>query len=524
MKRRPKAPVRSFMRIPSSPRSVGITMIAYGYAAYAAYLAFSPGSLPVGYRYLVLLVACLLLLVAHGLRLIRRSQIQRLFKNRQTLESPPAEAVMAAWELLFGWLGVTCSLVFLYHAAPAEQLEVWYPRLFLCLSVVFVAAFRRALIFLATVLPFVFTITLLALWQDLQTGALGEALANVAFLLLDGALLWWAAKIARAGGIFSVSEFEMPIGPGRLGKRLTGFIRTQSTHFPSNGYSLDLTCVRQSEGDSRRSIGEVLHHYRKIVRGDMPGARYNGCSVPVEFAIPADAAPTSASEDARITWTLRASADLSDSAFSATFEVPVEEASPEAVRTPQERIEGGLGADPPDAAPIGDFRDGAVIFNSGSDWNASGELLTASFFCMWCQLVWLATVQTLGWPSILMFAVGLVFLAGLLRPLGTRVVTELRDGVLRSNRRELWTSRVDTVAGPLVENVTVRSSGLRPGLIDAQPYFDVVIETQAGRSLTAGTQFRERRGAEAVAMELQCTTEEQTQTAGEQLAYELQGI
>ncbi len=512
------------MRIPSSARSVGITLIAYGYAAYAAYLAFSPGSLPVGYRYLVLLVACLLLLAAHGLRLIRRSQIQRLFKNRQTLESPPSEAVMAAWEILFGWLGVTCALVFLYYAAPAEQLEVWYPRLFLCLSVLFVAAFRRALIFLATVLPFVFTITLLALWQDLQAGALVEAIAKVAFLLLDGALLWWAARIARAGGIFSVSEFEMPIGPGRLGERLSGFIRTQSTHFPSNGYALDLTCVRQSKSDSKRSTGEVLHHYRKVVRGDMPGARYNGCSVPVEFSIPAGAAPTSASEDERITWTLRASADLSDSSFSATFEVPIEEAPPEALRSPQERIEGGLGADPPDSVPIGDFRDGAVIFKSGSDWNASGELLTASYFCMWCQLVWLATVQALGWPSILMFAVGLVFLAGLLWPLGTRVVTELRDGILRANRRELWSSRVDTVAGPLMESVTVRSSGLRPGLIDAQPYYDVVIETQAGRSLTAGTQFRERRGAQAVAMELQCITEEQTQTAGEQLAYEFQGI
>ena len=75
-----------------------------------------------------------------------------------------------------------------------------------------------------------------------------------------------------------------------------------------------------------------------------------------------------------------------------------------------------------------------------------------------------------------------------------------------------------------MESVTVRSSGLRPGLIDAQPYFDVIIETQAGRRLTTGTQFRERRGAHAVAMELQCVTEEQTQRAGEQLAYEFQGI
>jgi hypothetical protein len=316
----------------------------------------------------------------------------------------------------------------------------------------------------------------------------------------------------------------MPVGPGRLGERLSGFIRTQSSHFPNNGYLLDLTCVRQAKDGSQRSTGEVLHHYRKVVRGDMPGARYNGCSVPVEFDIPASAAPTSASEGARISWTLRASADLSDSAFSATFEVPVEEAPPEALRAERERIEGGPGANPPEPAPTGDFRNGAVIFKSGSDWNSSGELLTASFLCMWCQLVWLATVQALGWPSILMFAVGLVFLGGLLWPLGTRVVTELRDGVLRANRRELWSSRVDTIAGPLVQRVGVRSSGLRPGLIDAQPYFEVVIETQEGRRLTAGTQFRERRGAQATAMELQCVTEEQTRAAGEQLAYELQGI
>src|SRR5690606_12842537 len=106
---------------------------------------------------------------------------------------------------------------------------------------------------------------------------------------------------------------------------------------------------------------------------------------------------------------LRASAELSDSAFSATFEVPIEEGLPEALRSERDRIEGGLGANPPEPIPAGCSRDGAVTFKSGSDWNASGELLTASFVCMWCQLVWLATVEALGWPSMAMFAVGLVF-------------------------------------------------------------------------------------------------------------------
>ena len=512
------------MGVASSARSVGITIIAYGYAAYAAYLAFAPGTLPVGYRYLILLVATLLILAAHGLQLINRSQIRRIFKNRQILHSPPSEAIMATWEILFGWLGVTCALVFLYYAAPAEQLTVWYPRLFLCLSVLFVAAFRRALIFVATILPFVLTITLLALWQDVQAGALGEASVKAVFLLLDGALLYWASRVARAAGIFSTNEFEMPLGPGRIGKRLSGFIRTQTSHFPKNGYQLDLTCVRQGKGTNRQATGEVLHHFRKTVRGNVAGARYSGCSIPVEFEIPAAALPTAASTETRTKWMLRASAELSDSAFGVAFEVPVEEANSEALHSSTDRIDIGPGAKAPEPESAGARQDGAVVFKTGSDWNASGELLTASYFCLWCQLVWLSTVEALGWTTIAMFTIGLLFLAGLLWPLGTRVITELRDSVIRTERRELWRSQTDTVAGPLVSDIAVGRSGLRAGLIEARPYYDIVVETKAGRHLIAGTQFRERRTAEAVAAELKSRSEDQTRIAGEQLALELQGI
>lgn len=512
------------MKVASPARSTALLAIAYGYAAYAGYLAFGRSDLPIGYRYLILLVATLLLLAAHGMRLINRSQIQRLFKNRQTLQSPPSEAAMAAWEILFGWLGVTFSLVFLYYAAPAEDLAAWYPRLFLCLSVLFIATFRRALIFLATVLPFVATVSLLAMWQDIQAGAVGEAGATAVFLILDGMLLYWAARLSRAGGIFSTNEFEMPLGPGRIGERLSGFIRTQSTHFPENGYQLDLTCVQQSKNGKGKATGEVLHHTRKTVRGDRAGARYNGCSIPVEFDIPADAVPTAAADGSRTKWILRASAELSDSAFGVSFEVPVEEAATASLHASNERIDIGPGAAPPRPATVGSLQEGAVVFRSGSDWNSSGELLTASYFCMWCQLIWLSTVEALGWSTIAMLSVGLLFLAGLLWPLGTRVITELRDSVVRSNRRELWRSTIDTVAAPLVDTVAVTRSGIRAGLIEARPYYDVVVQTKAGRSLTAGTQFRERRTAEAVAAELRSTADDQSRVAGEQLALEAQGI
>lgn len=503
-------------------RSAGITIIAYGYAAYAAYLVFSPGDLPVGYRYLILLVASLMLLAAHGLRLIRGSQIHHLFRNRQTLHSSPTDAVLAGWEILFGWLGVTAALVFLYYAAPAEQLEAWYPRLFLCLSVLFVAAFRRALIFLASILPFVVTITLLAFWQDILAGAYNEAAVKGAFLLLDGFLVRRAFRIAHAGGIFAINELEMPVGPGRVGERFSAFIRTQSSHFPKTGYQLDLTCVRQGKGSGRRATGEVLRHYRKTVRGDMPGARYSGCSVPVDFELPEDAPPTSASGDSRVTWTLRAAAELSDSAFSVVFEVPVEEAAPEPLRDNRERIDGGAGARPPHPAPMGVNHDGALMFKSGSDWNASGELLTMSYFGLWCQLVWLASMNALDLPALVMFGVGLAFLAGLLWPLRARVVTEFRDGVLRVKRRALLGSRRLIAEGPQVADVIVKRSGFRAGLIEACPYYDVLIQTDAGKRIVAGTQFRERRGAEAAAKELKAAAENPSPAASAGLGLELQ--
>ena len=208
----------SVMKARSKFVQVSLLVTAYLFAVYAAGLVFSrEAEMTSGYRYLLLLTAVLLLLAAHGFGLIRNSQIRRLDETAQgTVRDVTTDVTLSVWEILFGWLGVIFALTFLYYAAPPEQLSDWHPRLFLCLVVFFGAMYQRALIFVYCLLPFLFTMTALELWQGWGVESPAESAAKAIFLALNLALLWWSARLSRAHGIFAVSELEMPLGPGHL--------------------------------------------------------------------------------------------------------------------------------------------------------------------------------------------------------------------------------------------------------------------------------------------------------------------
>lgn len=498
------------IRIGSRLVSTLLLILAYGFAIYVAPVVFGGGDTDTGYRYLLMLTATLLLLAAHGFGLIRKSQIRRLDSKGGGVKDVSTDVTLSVWEIFFGWLGVASALVCLYYAAPATALADWHPRIFLCVVVFLGATYQRALVFFYSTLPFVMTITLLDVWSGWSTSTAGESWAKIGLIGLDLALLAWAARLTRAHGIFTVSELELPIGPGRIGGRLCGVIRSQQQAVPKGGYQLDLSCIRQFRESAGRSSGEVLFHFRKLVRGDLPGARFSGSSVPVEFDLPEIALASASAGGARIAWTLRATAQLPESDFGCAFETPVEESSGLPDKNANWSVSEFPGAQAPVAPQLAMHADSGVVFQDQARPNAASELVALACLLFWFQMVWLATGTGSDWSTWAMFAAGLAFLGLLLAPWSVRREVRITDGKLTVEKKSLLGSKTESFHLDDIESVEVAPADLRSGLVDATQYYKIVMTTIAARKAVLLSHFREKRLAEAVAEQIGEQTGRQT--------------
>lgn len=494
---------------PGSPTAhAALLFVAYGFALLSLPLIFSrDDGISNGYRYILLVTGVLLLLAAHGSQLIRRRKIRRLWQpDDASISDTSTDVSMAMGEVFLGWLGVMAVLVLLYHAAPADELAEWYPRLFLCLTVFFGAMYRRALIFVYAALPFVLTISILSLWRGLAYDPAFETAAKAALVAADLALLAWCAWLTRRHGVFSASEFDLVLGPGIAGGRLSGVIRGWHRDVPAEGYQLDLSCIRQTKDKHGSAQGEVLWHSRRRVRGYVAGEEYGPGSVPVIFDLP-DGAPGSSNRNGvRVTWMLRASAHLADSDYSCVFETPVAEEGQERWNPLAPEIEHAAGALPPAPKPYFHASDGHAVFDFQSRWTAASELIATAFLLFWFQLMWLAAAET-GWETWLMFAAGLGFLGVLLAPWLRSYRVEISGGQITVETRILfWKSR-KTFAPGEIESVEAVPGGQRTGLAEPTAYSAIRLRTRSGAAVTAGAHFRECASAEAAAEQLRQAVE-----------------
>ena len=481
------------MKIVSRAVQIILLTIAYLFAAYALPIVFSESDpSTAGYRYVLLLTATLLLLAGHGLVSIRRNQLARM-SGGERVRDVTTNVAMSVWEIFFGWLCVCFALLFLYYAAPTDRLEEWIPRLFLCLVVLFGASYQRALVFIYSMLPFVLTITVMSVFQGWLVDPFGETWAKIAFVLLDLIALWAAARLARIHGVFGVSELELPAGPGRIGGKLHGVIRSPQQATPASGFQLDLSCIRQTREAGRRASGEILYHFRKIVRGDVREGDEPRCEAPFEFALPETALASVSAEGARIAWQLRATAQMPETNFGCSFEIPVADSRPSS----DEPWSGAAGEEPGDVVP--ESREGLTsIFRFAAHWNAATELLTAVYFLFWLQLMWLTSAGGVDWTVWLMFGVGLWFLYLLISPWIWEVETRIGDDLVEVRRRFLFWKRTARYAVADIKGVEASGDGVRTGLIDGADFYRVRLLSW-GKKRTIGMHIRERRTAERIA-------------------------
>jgi hypothetical protein len=492
------------LRVGSPLIQGALLAIAYAFTGVVGWRILSGAvELSPGEQYIQMLTAVLLLLGAHGFALFRRTQARRLGVSEGSVQDVTTDVAMSVWEILFGWLGVVFALIFLFHTAPTGDLEGWYPRLFLCLVVFFGAMYHRALVFLFCMLPFVFTITAQSLWAGYQTDPTGETLARALFLAFDLVVLIWGVRLAQAHGVFSVSELELPLGPGAVGGELCGVIRCPQQVAPRSGYQLDLSCIRQTKEKGRRASGEILWHLRKLVRGDLPGAGASSSSVPIRFELPEAALATAGAEGARIAWQLRASAQLPESDYACAFEVPILDRAQAALGVQQSWSQEAMsGAEEPEIAIYGRREGEAMVFRFKGNWNRASEIITASYFLFWFQLMWLATGRALDWAVWTMFGAGLFFLWTLLAPWFSSIETWVSGTKVLAIYNSPWGRRSVTVDPRDVTDVEVGPDGLRTGLLDATDYYSVNLVMETGRKVKVARHLRERRAAEVAASQI----------------------
>jgi hypothetical protein len=292
----------------------------------------------------------------------------------------------------------------------------------------------------------------------------------------------------------------MPLGAGFAGGHLAGVIRTRQKTMPAAGFHLHLSCLQlYTEGGKRRQ-GQVLWHTEKTVLGDRPGARHTDSSIPVAFAIPEGAPASSGSADNRIIWTLRATAALPESDFRCLFEVPVRHTGDADLLQPPLQLVNAPGAAVPDPLPAFREEPGGIGLRFKTPWNRATELVTVAFFVFWFQLIWLATSHQIGWETWGMFGAGLWFLGWAMLPwMSTTRLTAGDEGSLKVVNRSFVMKKITVVAFDEIEEVVVKLSNLRTGLMEGLDFYHLELRRAKGKPLIAARHLRDRWQAGLVA-------------------------
>ena len=149
-----------------------------------------------------------------------------------------------------------------------------------------------------------------------------------AMLALPVWVLGRAAHATLRSRKFGSSAFVLSENPCRLGGLLAGRVETPMQERPQDGAELNLSCLKITQRDSgsrrRSSHVKIVWSSHRAVESHRLGRGPKGITIPVEFEIPADGAPTGRIDvERRHVWRLTTAARLQGVDYRAEFEPPV---------------------------------------------------------------------------------------------------------------------------------------------------------------------------------------------------------
>jgi hypothetical protein len=327
------------------------------------------------------------------------------------------------------------------------------------------------------------------------------------FPIVGAGLIVWATRATLRYRRFGISRLELTTKPGVVGHSLAGAVRTTITLRPAQGFQVCLRCIRRvtsGTGDNRSTSESTLWQEEARVQGQVSrDATGMGTTIPIAFAIPADAIPCDSSNSAnRVLWRLEVSADVPGVDYAASFEVPVFRT--ELSDRPPTPEEAALKVTVDVATyhqPVGSRiqvsttrRGTEIVFPAARNPGAAVGL--TAFVLLWTGAVWF--LIHFRAPIIFPIVFGafelllLIFVLELWLRV-TRVVAG--DGNLTVASGYLLPTSERSWAASEIDDVTIRSTMQAGG----RPYYDVVALTRSGKKVTAGNAVRDKHEAEWLA-------------------------
>ncbi len=338
--------------------------------------------------------------------------------------------------------------------------------------------------------------------RSAMSGGEKAALIALLFPLVGLGLLVWAVRATLRYRRYGVSVLELRATPGVIGRTIAGVLRTTSLVYPTDGFHLRLTSVRQvtrGSGKNRSTSETVLWDEERRAPGEPSRtAQGTSTSIPFSFPLPRDASPSGASDPRdKVLWRLRVSASVPGVDYHSAFEVPVfrtaesdlaaEDAVPEPAPPAAE-----LRQPPQSRIQVTTNRRGTEIVlpmarNPGA---AAGATL---FLAIWVGAIWfMLAVGAPAFMAVVFGLFGLLILWGVLE-LWLRVTRITADagtvvvasGYLAPARERRY---------PMAEIAEVTSKiGMQAG---ETPYYDLVLVRTDGKRVTIGHGIRDKREAE----------------------------
>jgi hypothetical protein len=144
-------------------------------------------------------------------------------------------------------------------------------------------------------------------------------------LIILGWGLFNAARLQiKHGRLFKGAQFQMSALPGLVGGPLAGAVILPTKAADDTKFRVVLECSEwQTHSDEDGTSSNRHVEWRDMVTVEKTISTLDATAIPVYFVIPFNCKPTSADDDSRIRWLLKAGIEESNFHRYATFEVPV---------------------------------------------------------------------------------------------------------------------------------------------------------------------------------------------------------
>lgn len=309
---------------------------------------------------------------------------------------------------------------------------------------------------------------------------------------------------------FGNSEFELFSNPGVIGGYLEGRVHTTIRARQDETFRVTLSCIRKEtsgSGKNRSSTERMLWQDAIEIDANELLAGPRGASIPVRFAIPIDAGPSSDPDDSSpIKWRIDAVAQLPGIDFSARFIVPVFH-MPDSDPSLEIEIRKEPLSEASEASALesmGILRqptaEGGVsyVFRRGRAKGAAIGL--TAFTIIWFGFIWL--MLRLDAPILFPLVFGLfslLMIAGLIDMWLKQTRVQAEAGRIVFNRRLIGSGK--TLIFPAEDIATIKlKRGMQAG---SKLYYQIVLSTRGGKKHTLTSRITDQRLAKRLIKDLE---------------------